>query len=253
MKAALKEARQDPADIGSYINAHGTSTRLNDVMETVAAVGACSGHRRLEDPDEFAEVDGRPVLDQGFGKALEAAATAACAQRGVKVPPTIKPGDARSRLRPRLRPEHREGDPGPDRHLEQFRLRRPERLAGPDPVLMGQGSSPRTSSAACVGPVDRRWKLDGERSYEKTVSFRRTRGQAKLVSFQADNAGHTVFVPVQEDLPSQIGRSGGRTPLRIGFVPVRDAVSPPGCIGTPTFSGGELNSRTVVHHVHLPG
>src|SRR5439155_7025864 len=32
---ALREAHVDPADV-DYINAHGTSTRLNDIMETCA-------------------------------------------------------------------------------------------------------------------------------------------------------------------------------------------------------------------------
>ena len=31
MKSALREAKVDPADV-DYINAHGTSTRLNDIM-----------------------------------------------------------------------------------------------------------------------------------------------------------------------------------------------------------------------------
>jgi 3-oxoacyl-[acyl-carrier-protein] synthase II len=35
VQAALKDARLNPADIG-YINAHGTSTRLNDLVETLA-------------------------------------------------------------------------------------------------------------------------------------------------------------------------------------------------------------------------
>src|SRR5207302_6148820 len=33
--SALRDARVDPHDV-DYINAHGTSTRLNDIMETVA-------------------------------------------------------------------------------------------------------------------------------------------------------------------------------------------------------------------------
>ena len=43
MTAALREARVDPSEI-DYINAHGTSTRLNDLMETVA-VKRVFGHR----------------------------------------------------------------------------------------------------------------------------------------------------------------------------------------------------------------
>ncbi len=43
MSAALREARVDPSEI-NYINAHGTSTRLNDLMETVA-VKRVFGHR----------------------------------------------------------------------------------------------------------------------------------------------------------------------------------------------------------------
>ncbi len=43
MRAALREARADPSHV-DYINAHGTSTRLNDIMETVA-VKRVFGHR----------------------------------------------------------------------------------------------------------------------------------------------------------------------------------------------------------------
>ena len=84
IKAALKEAKVDPSDI-DYINAHGTSTRLNDIMET-NAVKRVFGHR----------ADTIPISSQksmvghliGASGALEAAATAITLDRGV-IPPTI--------------------------------------------------------------------------------------------------------------------------------------------------------------------
>ncbi len=48
MSAALREARLDPSQV-DYINAHGTSTRLNDLMETVA-VKRVFGHRAASIP-----------------------------------------------------------------------------------------------------------------------------------------------------------------------------------------------------------
>jgi len=84
MSAALREARLDPADI-DYINAHGTSTRLNDLMETVA-VKRVFGHRASSIPiSSQKSMIGHLI---GASGAVEAAATALSLQRGV-VPPTI--------------------------------------------------------------------------------------------------------------------------------------------------------------------
>ena len=47
MIAALREARLDPSDI-DYINAHGTSTRLNDLMETDRRQEGLRPPRRLD-------------------------------------------------------------------------------------------------------------------------------------------------------------------------------------------------------------
>ena len=84
IKAALREARLDPADV-DYINAHGTSTRLNDLMETVA-VKRVFGHRASSIPMSSQKSMVGHLI--GASGALEAAATALSLQRGV-IPPTI--------------------------------------------------------------------------------------------------------------------------------------------------------------------
>jgi 3-oxoacyl-[acyl-carrier-protein] synthase II len=84
MKAALREAKVDPADV-DYINAHGTSTRLNDLMETVA-VKRVFGHRAPSIPMSSQKSMVGHLI--GASGALEAAATALSLERGV-VPPTI--------------------------------------------------------------------------------------------------------------------------------------------------------------------
>jgi 3-oxoacyl-[acyl-carrier-protein] synthase II len=84
IQAALREARRDAADI-DYINAHGTSTRLNDLMETVA-VKRVFGHRAASIPMSSQKSMVGHLI--GASGALEAAATALSLERGV-VPPTI--------------------------------------------------------------------------------------------------------------------------------------------------------------------
>jgi 3-oxoacyl-[acyl-carrier-protein] synthase II len=84
MRAAMREARIDPADI-DYINAHGTSTRLNDLMETVA-VKRVFGHRAASIPMSSQKSMVGHLI--GASGALEAAATAMSLDRGV-IPPTI--------------------------------------------------------------------------------------------------------------------------------------------------------------------
>ncbi len=84
MTAAMREARVDPSDI-DYINAHGTSTRLNDLMETVA-VKRVFGHRAPTIPMSSQKSMVGHLI--GASGALEAAATAMSLDRGV-IPPTI--------------------------------------------------------------------------------------------------------------------------------------------------------------------
>ncbi len=84
MTAALREAKIDPSEV-SYINAHGTSTKLNDLMETVA-VKRVFGHRAGSIPmSSQKSMIGHLI---GASGAVEAAATAISLQRGV-IPPTI--------------------------------------------------------------------------------------------------------------------------------------------------------------------
>jgi 3-oxoacyl-[acyl-carrier-protein] synthase II len=84
MTAALREARLDPSKV-DYINAHGTSTKLNDLMETFA-VKRVFGHRAASIPiSSQKSMIGHLI---GASGAVEAAVTALSLHRGV-VPPTI--------------------------------------------------------------------------------------------------------------------------------------------------------------------
>ncbi len=84
MRSALRESRVDASDI-DYINAHGTSTRLNDLMETVA-VKRVFGLRAASIPMSSQKSMVGHLI--GASGALEAAATALSLERGV-IPPTI--------------------------------------------------------------------------------------------------------------------------------------------------------------------
>ena len=84
MTAALREARVDAADV-DYINAHGTSTRLNDLMETVAVKRVFGARAKSIPMSSQKSMVGHLI---GASGALEAAATAISLDTGV-VPPTI--------------------------------------------------------------------------------------------------------------------------------------------------------------------
>ena len=84
MSWALREARVDPKDI-DYINAHGTSTRLNDLMET-AAVKLVFGEGASALPlSSIKSMIGHLI---GAAGAVEAVALALTLRHGV-LPPTI--------------------------------------------------------------------------------------------------------------------------------------------------------------------
>ncbi len=84
MTWALKEARLNADDV-DYINAHGTSTRLNDEMETRAVKRVFGDRARKIPMSSQKSMVGHLI---GASGALEAAATAVTLERGV-VPPTI--------------------------------------------------------------------------------------------------------------------------------------------------------------------
>jgi 3-oxoacyl-[acyl-carrier-protein] synthase II len=81
---ALKEARVDPRDV-DYINAHGTSTRLNDLMETKAVKRVFGEGAKKLPLSSIKSMVGHLI---GAAGAVEAAAMALTLHDGV-VPPTI--------------------------------------------------------------------------------------------------------------------------------------------------------------------
>jgi 3-oxoacyl-[acyl-carrier-protein] synthase II len=82
--SALAEARVDRRDV-NYINAHGTSTRLNDQMETVAVKRVFGEHARRLPLSSIKSMIGHLI---GAAGAVEAVALALTLSDGV-VPPTI--------------------------------------------------------------------------------------------------------------------------------------------------------------------
>jgi 3-oxoacyl-[acyl-carrier-protein] synthase II len=84
MEAALREARLNRDDV-DYINAHGTSTRLNDEMETRAVKGALGPDAKRVPLSSIKSMIGHLI---GAAGAVETAATALTIATGV-VPPTI--------------------------------------------------------------------------------------------------------------------------------------------------------------------
>src|SRR6202011_766141 len=81
---ALQEARIDPGDV-DYINAHGTSTRLNDQMETMAVKRVFNGAAKALPLSSIKSMIGHLI---GAAGAVEAVALALTLQGGV-LPPTI--------------------------------------------------------------------------------------------------------------------------------------------------------------------
>jgi 3-oxoacyl-[acyl-carrier-protein] synthase II len=81
---ALREAQVDASEI-DYINAHGTSTKLNDLMETVAVKRVFGDRARTLPLSSIKSMIGHLI---GAAGAVEAVALALTLQQGV-LPPTI--------------------------------------------------------------------------------------------------------------------------------------------------------------------
>jgi 3-oxoacyl-[acyl-carrier-protein] synthase II len=84
IRNALEEAHLNPEDIG-YINAHGTSTRLNDTMETAAVKRVLGEHARTVPISSIKSMIGHSI---GASGAVEAVALALTLSDSV-IPPTI--------------------------------------------------------------------------------------------------------------------------------------------------------------------
>jgi 3-oxoacyl-[acyl-carrier-protein] synthase II len=84
MKLALKDAGLAPSDIG-YINAHGTSTKMNDANETLAIKKVFGDHARSVMVSSTKSMTGHML---GAAGGVEAAISALTLSRGV-IPPTI--------------------------------------------------------------------------------------------------------------------------------------------------------------------
>ncbi len=84
MPSALTEAQVDHRDV-DYINAHGTSTRLNDLMETVAVKRVFGEHAKNVPLSSIKSMIGHLI---GASGAVEAAALALTLHHQV-FPPTI--------------------------------------------------------------------------------------------------------------------------------------------------------------------
>lgn len=84
IRESLREAEIDPGDV-DYINAHGTSTRLNDQMETVAVKSVFGHNARVLPLSSIKSMVGHLI---GAAGAVEAVALAMTLYSGA-VPPTI--------------------------------------------------------------------------------------------------------------------------------------------------------------------
>jgi len=124
MKAALKDAKLSPDDIG-YVNAHGTSTPLGDAIETTA-MKRLFGERAINKKLPVSSTKSMTGHLLGGAGGLEGG-ICVLALRDQILPPTIQPGKAGSALRSRLRSQRRPQSHRGVRALEFIRVWRHQR------------------------------------------------------------------------------------------------------------------------------
>ena len=124
MQMALNDAGVDPGDV-DYINAHGTSTPLGDIAETTAVKTIFREHARTVSISSTKSQLGHLL---GASGGVELIFCMLALRDGV-IPPTINLRQSRSRVRSGLHAQHRPRAQNHRRHVEQLRLRRPQRLA----------------------------------------------------------------------------------------------------------------------------
>ena len=122
MKIALKDATLKPSEI-DYINAHGTSTPLNDKYETMA-MKSVFGEDAYKIPISSTKSMTGHLL--GAGGALEAAICVMSIANGA-VPPTINLEVPDPDWRSRLHPSRSQARPRQERHEQLLRVRRSQR------------------------------------------------------------------------------------------------------------------------------